>query len=652
MCGIVGWVTPNAVDPDVLDSMCAAIVHRGPDGHGVWISPDHRVGFGHRRLSIIDLSTDANQPMVDSTDRAVIVFNGEIYNHRELRLELEAAGMRFRTDHSDTECLLNGYLKWGLEGVLKRLIGMFAFAIYDLHSRKLHLVRDRVGIKPFYYWQRNGSLVFASETKALLRHPAVQAQLNYESLYHHLSFRSPPPGETMFEGIHCLRAAERMSWDLSKNAVIDKRIWWDPLEAANQQGAQSIEDASLRLEEVMHSAVQLRMESDVPIGLFLSGGLDSAFILSHMGGASDALSTFTVNYPGYDQYNEDHIARRLAEGAGTKHHEVPLQAEDFAAGLIQVAYYLDEPIAAPVCLPVFALSQRARDSRVKVVLGGDGSDELLIGYANWMRLRDAAKWNQRLPAFPGSPLRKLVWTVAASVMSRSSRSLEMLRRVAHNQPLFWGGSMEFTESEKSGLLGPAFENKEYNTYEQVVRPLYADFCQRCSPRDVTTWMSYIDLKYRLPQLMLPRFDKMGMAFSIEGRVPFLDHRFIELVLGLTPSLRGGSGKESKSILKQAAAKKLPHDIVYRKKQGFQAPLKEWRGTVLGDRFLPLLAKFCDVTGIFDRKAVEQLLCRKDDRLYFSLINFMVWFLLFIDNVLDDPEVAAILQNPSPLVVKS
>ena len=398
MCGIVGWVSQETVDRDVLVAMRDAMFHRGPDGHGAWYSDDQRVGFGHRRLSIIDLSTDANQPMVDVTNRAVVVFNGEIYNHRELRATLESAGMQFHTDHSDTECLLNGYLFWGLEGLLERLIGMFAFAIYDLRDRQVHLVRDRVGIKPFYFWQRNGELVFASETKALLNHPAIEARLNQGSLYHHLSFRSPPPGATMFEGIHCLKAAERMTWDLAKGNISDRRIWWDPIANAGDHASCSNEEACARLEEVMESSVRLRMESDVPVGLFLSGGLDSAFILSQMQDTSETISTFTVNYPGFDRYNEDAIARRLAEGAGTKHHEVPLTAEDFGAGLVRVAYYLDEPIAAPICLPVFSLSERARNQQVKVVLGGDGSDELLIGYSKWIKFRDALKWNQKIPS--------------------------------------------------------------------------------------------------------------------------------------------------------------------------------------------------------------------------------------------------------------
>ena len=244
-----------------------------------------------------------------------------------------------------------------------------------------------------------------------------------------------------------------------------------------------------------------------------------------------------------------------------------------------------------------------------------------------------------------------MWYLAKAVASPSSRSAEMLRRIASGQQAFWGGSMEFTESEKPQLLGPAFRSHDYDTYDQVVRPMYSRFCEQRDSSDITAWMSYIDLNYRLPQLMLPRFDKMGMAFSIEGRVPYLDHRFIELVLGLKPSLRGASGNEPKSLLKQIAAKRLPHDVVYRKKQGFQAPVNEWRGTVLGDRYIPQLLKFCDVTGIFNRQAVEGLLGRKDDRLYFSLINFMLWFSLFIDNVLDDDMVSDVLRNPTPLSTK-
>ena len=372
MCGIVGWLSPEPVDVATLVRMRDAMAHRGPDGEGLWLSDDRCVGLAHRRLSIIDLSETANQPMVDSDGRAVIVFNGEIYNHRELRRSLEKERVSFVTDHSDTECLLKGYLAWGLDGLLERLVGMFAFAIYDTDARKLHLVRDRVGIKPLYFATIGREILFASEIKAILRHPRVSAELDTQSFYHYLSFRASPAPNTLFRNIQCLGAAEKLTYDLDRNRW-ERQVWWDPIaNAANGSGACSIDEAQDKLEELLVSSVDSRLESDVSIGLFLSGGLDSSYILKLMAPRLETTSTYTVSYPGYDTYNEDKLAREIARDTGTSHHDVSLTSADFVESLTRVAYYQDEPIAAPVCVPVFALSRCARDTGVKVVLAGGG----------------------------------------------------------------------------------------------------------------------------------------------------------------------------------------------------------------------------------------------------------------------------------------
>lgn len=638
MCGIAGWVSPSgAVDSGVLTAVRDVLAHRGPDGAGTWLSSDRRVGLAHRRLSIVDLSEDADQPM-HIAGRASIVFNGEIYNHAELRAELEDDGQRFVTDHSDTEVLLRGYLVWGLERLLERLNGMFAFALWDHTQRKLHLVRDRVGIKPLYFTRRGEDWLFASESKALFAFPGLRAELDHDSFRHYLSFRAVPAPRTLFRGIECLGAGERMELDLDRNQARRVR-WWDP--AANAAEApRTLAQAQERLAELLDDSVRLRGMADVPVGLFLSGGVDSAYLLQLMARERRGMHSFTVTYPGHAKYDEGADAAALARNAGCVHHEVPLSQDVYAKALADVAYHQDEPIAAPVCTSVYFLSKAAREQGIPVVLAGEGSDELFIGYKNWLRVRDAERLNQRIPDLPGRLLRRGAAAVGQACLPWLSPYSELLRRASAGQPLFWSGSTDFGERAKQRLLGPALHGAGGDTYEEIIAPLRADYLAHGSADDVTGWMSYVDLRFRLPQLMLPRVDKMGMAFSIEGRVPFLDHRIVEFAAGLPREWRSGTGAESKALFKSIAARELPHDFVYAKKRGFQAPVKEWKDGQLGERYLPALERFAGETGLFDPAALSRLLSESGDRLYFNLTNFMLWYLTYVDDVLDGalPEV--------------
>jgi asparagine synthase (glutamine-hydrolysing) len=638
MCGISGWLSSRGmVEETILTAMRERLAHRGPDGAATWVSSDRRVGLAHRRLSIIDLSEAAAQPM-HVPGRASLVFNGEIYNHAELRDELELEGQHFDTDHSDTEVLLRGYLAWGLESLLERLVGMFAFALYDHREECVHLVRDRVGIKPFYFKRIANDLVFASETKALFAHPAIEASLDRESFCHFLSFRAVPAPRTLFDGVECLAAGERIEFDLTTSRVSRQR-YWDPI-AKVEAPPDTVEDARNRLSELLERSMDHRLVSDVPVGLFLSGGVDSAYLLQLMSRRRQGVHTFTVTYPGQDAYDEGGEARRLAEAAGCQHTEVPINEESYAAAQANVAWYQDEPIAAPVCTSVHFLSRAARQHDVPVILTGEGADELFIGYSNWLRLRDAERWNQRLPDFPGRPLRRSAAALGRTVMPWLSPHAEILRRAAAGQPLFWGGSTDFGEKAKQSLLGPAMRSEVPDPYEAVIAPLRRDFLDHGDEDDITGWMSYVDLRFRLPQLMLPRVDKMGMAASVEGRVPFLDHRVIEFVGGLPPAWRGATDPIGKAMFKTIASRELGNEFVYRKKRGFQAPVKEWKSGSFGRRYLPALEAFSARTELFDPSALTALLHQPNDRLYFSLTNFMLWYLIYIEDVLDGrlPEV--------------
>ena len=564
-------------------------------------------------------------------DRASIVFNGEIYNHADLRRELEESGVEFATDHSDTEVLLRGYLRWGLEPLLERLIGMFAFALVDHRTRIAHLVRDRIGVKPLYYAERGTELLFASESKALFAHPAVTARLDHESFRHYLSFRAVPAPRTLFEGVECLGPGERVEFDLERGRLA-RRTWWDPLERAATPPP-TREAAEERLAELLEDSLEHRLVSDVPVGLFLSGGVDSAYLLQLMAERRRGVHTFTVSYPGHERHDEGAEATRLATEAGCIHTPVPLDQDAYGAALATVAYHQDEPIAAPVCASVYFLSRAAREHGIPVVLTGEGSDELFVGYRSWLRLRDAERWNRLLPDLPGRLVRRGAAALGGLCLPWLSPYPELLRRAAAGQPLFWSGSTDFGERAKERLLGAAVQRGE-STFDAVVAPLRRRFLEHGSADDLTGWMTYVDLRFRLPQLMLPRVDKMGMAFSVEGRVPFLDHRIVELVAGLPPAWRSGSGAEPKALFKAVAAKRLPREFVYREKRGFQAPVKEWKRERLGGRYLPALESFARRTGLFDTSALSELLRASGDRLYFNLTNFMLWYLIYVEDVLE------------------
>jgi len=646
MCGITGWVSPRcAVEVAPLTAMRERLAHRGPDGAATWVARDRRVGLAHRRLAIIDPVPEADQPL-HAEGRASVVFNGEIYNHSELRAELEGLGARFRTDHSDTEVLLHGYLHWGIEGLLERLVGMFAFALLDHGAARLHLVRDRVGVKPLYFARIGEELLFASESKALFAHPAVEARLDRDSFCHYLSFRAVPAPRTLFEGVECLGAGERLEVDLDGGAPRRHR-WWDPLDQV-ESAPGTLEGARNRLSELLERSMDHRLVSDVPVGLFLSGGVDSAYLLKRMAQRRPGLATFTVRYPGQAAYDEGVDARRLAAEVGADHHEVAIDEAAYAAAQAEVAWHQDEPIAAPVCTSVHFLSRAARAAGVPVVLSGEGADELFVGYRNWLRMRDLERWNRRLPDLPGRPLRRAAAALGDALLPWPSPAAELLRRAARGQPVFQGGSTDFGERAKRELLGPAISSPS-DPWEEVVAPLRRDFLARGREDDLTGWMTYVDLRFRLPQLMLPRVDKMGMAASIEGRVPYLDHELIAFVCGLPPEWRGATGGVGKELFKSVAARELGEDFVYREKRGFQAPVREWKRGAFGRRYLPALETFAARSELFEPAALSRLLARPNDRLYFSLTNFMLWYLLYVEDVLEGalPEVEAARETSAP-----
>lgn len=622
MCGIVGWVRQNGeVDTSTLARMLGAIRHRGPDGEKIWVSDCGSYGLAHARLAIIDLSQKASQPMVSVDGKTIIVFNGEVYNSAELRLKLESQGVLFRSHHSDTETLLEAYRKWGLEKTLSSVNGMFAFSILDFSENLLIAARDRIGIKPFYYCRNSSGFLFASEIKSLLEHPSVTAKLNQNNLNHQLAFRALPAPMTLFEGIYKLGPGQILRLPLSTlNVSVD--VFWNPLDQTESVNSRS--DAIELTGNLLSSSIGYRVCADVPVGVFLSGGLDSALVAKFASARNRSLKTFTIRYPDYAEYNEHLQAREIAYGAGLEHQNVDAPGDLFANSLAAVAYHQDEPVSAPVCVSVFLLSQAARKSGVPVILTGEGGDEIFVGYNNWIKLRQLQGLDS---AIPGRWLRFVIHSLVSKLASDRSRVRELTSRSRLHGPLFWSGGMDFTGAERSALLG--IDDAQEDTFQEVIEPAYSRFRSAGRGQDHFGWMIYQDMQLRLPELMLMRLDKMTMAFGVEGRVPLLDHRLAELALNLTNQLRDLSVRETKWLLKAVAEKFLPRAVIYQQKKGFQAPVREWKDSVLRT-YAKRLNSFARRTGVFDVEMVDKVLHRKDDRLYFSLINIMLWHEIFVE----------------------
>lgn len=631
MCGIVGALSFSnstfRVTDGYLTAMRDTMQHRGPDGGANWISPDSKVGFGHRRLSIIDLSQSANQPMANEDDTLWVTFNGEIYNHADIRRELEEiGGHRWRTDHSDTEVILHAFEQWGIDCV-HRFRGMFAIGLWDVKARQLWMIRDRIGVKPLYYSVHHGRVTFASEIKALLKDPEQQRAVREEGLFHYFSFLTTPAPDTLFAGINKLPGG---TWArIEENGNITTRRYWDALERAQPLTGIPEEEIGERLLAELRTAVELRKISDVPVGVFLSGGIDSSINAALFSeGEGGQVKTFSV---GYDRdykgcASELPLAREFASVVHSEHHERVLTQDDFLDFLPRMVHLQDEPIADPVCMPVYYVSKLARDNGVIVCQVGEGADELFWGYQNWERMRKLERYN-RLP-IPRS-LRKLGLLALAAVGRSNGYPYELVRRSAQGLPIFWGGTDILSQNKKMELLSPRLRRQFFGfTSFETIRPIRERFLASAWEKTPVKWMTYLDLSMRLPELLLMRVDKMGMGVSLEARVPFLDHKVVELAMGIPESVITKGG-ERKHILKQAVRGVIPDEIISRKKQGFGVPVYEWFFDKLGDYTRRELNSFCSATDFLDRDAVMKLVDERQGWNAWVLLNFALWWKEYI-----------------------
>lgn len=608
MCGIAGlFVSKHATEPSAslqsaLEAMNASMRHRGPDGDGFWVSDDQTIGLAHRRLAIVDLSADAAQPMSNADETLQLTFNGEIYNHVTLRKDLEALGHQFKTDHSDSEVLIHGFREWGIDGLVNRLDGMFAFAIWDTQTRKLTLARDRIGIKPVYFSRHNGIFRFASEIKALLSDPHLPRTTNHTALNHYLSFMISPAPLTLFEGIYKLPAAHILEIDI--DGQMAARRYWDAL--PDKQPPEITEkEAIAGIRDRLEAAVEKRLMSDVPFGVFLSGGIDSSANVALMSKHMDrSVDTFTVGFKDHTDLNELEYAQQIAKKYKTNHHEILVDENDMLAYLDDLVHHQDEPIADWVCVPLYFVSKLAKDSGVTVVQVGEGADEQFCGYDSWMTyLRTYSSfwdpYTKYVPGFLRSFIGQLARTFAPSKRAAGAQMAEALNRAGTGHDLFWSGANAFWNVHKSRALGHNWQNGSSFATDlagsgldltglastnsgDIINGYLDDLKKSPGHGDHLGRMSYNDFRLRLPELLLMRVDKISMSTSVEGRVPFLDHQLVEYTQNLPQGLKIKGGIK-KHLLKEAVKDLLPDEIIHRKKMGFAAPVDQWLKGDFGKR---------------------------------------------------------------------
>jgi asparagine synthase (glutamine-hydrolysing) len=631
MCGIAGMVSlpgGDRIDPSLAQRMADVIAHRGPDDSGVYITPDGCAALANRRLAIIDLSPAGHMPMPSASGKLTITYNGEIYNAADYHAELEARGIQFR-GHSDTEVIVNLYQEFGPEA-LHRLRGMFAIAIWDEEKRELFLARDRIGVKPLYYTFAGGQFIFASEIKSILQHPAVQRRVDEEAFYHFLSFLTSPAPKTLFEGVYKLPPGHFAILDSAGNFRVTE--YWDVYDAAQPHADWTSKQWQEALIESLRESIRLRMVSDVPFGVFLSGGIDSSTNVALMAEQMDRpVQTFSIGYKGHEHYNEFEHARMVAKHFGADHHEIVIGEDDLVNFLPGLVYHQDEPIADPVCVPIYYVSKLARDSGTIVIQVGEGADELFSGYTHWLDILNLhhGAWQTftRLPA----SMRRLA--LAAAPLSRDSIRYEFVRRATSGEELFWGGAEAFGEARKSRLIGAGLRDRLGDlTSWDIIHPYRARFEQRSTAPDYVNYMAYLDLRLRLPELLLMRVDKMSMAASIEARVPYLDHVFVGLAMSIPERVKLNGGT-TKHLLKQAVRGLIPDSIIDRPKQGFAVPVSEWLQNRLGNVMRQKLLDFAARTDYFNPASLRTLV-EQNNYLTWYLLNFVLWHELWIENGLD------------------
>lgn len=572
MCGIVGILNFNSqpVDKAVLAAMEAAMVHRGPDDGGLYLSESGVLGLAHRRLSIIDLSDAGRQPMANEDKTIWLTFNGEIYNHQKYRKYLENKGHIFQSN-TDTEIIIHLYEEIGID-VVNEIDGMFAFGLWDEKRKQLFLARDRFGKKPLYYTFFNGNFLFASEIKALLKYPLLPVKIDEMTLSLYLTFASSPAPRTMFQNIKKLPNANRMTVSLSGNINITN--YYDiAKKVVNIDHEITIDNAISRLKDLLLKSVDKRMMSDVPVGVFLSGGVDSSANVALMSQVSNkTIETFTVNKYNDQISNESKYINQIVDAFKTNHHEIVINDNDYLSLFDDLAYIQDEPLADPVCVPLYYLAQLARNNGVKVIQLGEGSDEIFLGYNKYYTQN--IFWQKIMHYYSRlSPtiFKKLIVGLI-SLYDREKLYTDLATRAWLKKEHFTLGiATAFGDCQKAVMLKKDVLEKLNNDSLYLgidyVDNAWSDFCQVSKSSNRILFWTYQELTHRLPELLLMRLDKMLMAHGIEGRAPYLDTELVEFSLRLPTEFKFKNGN-GKLIFKKSIEHLLPKEIITRQKMGF------------------------------------------------------------------------------------
>ena len=626
MCGIAGFFEAEGTrspgeQREILARMCDAIEHRGPDDEGVFI--EGGVALGMRRLSIIDLYT-GHQPIPNEDGSIWIVFNGEIYNYRELRDELIQRGHAFRTN-TDTETIIHLYEEEG-EKCVRRLRGMFAFAIFDKRNQKLFIARDRVGVKPLHYALAGSRLVFGSEIKSLLSHPDVPRAVNLEAISDFLSFSYVPDPHTAFRGIRKLPPGHTLTF---KDGMLVTRCYWDFSYPERESGGEEHDQEyyTERLRELLAESVRIRLMSDVPLGAFLSGGIDSSTVVAMMARAMDQpVKTFSIGFS-ESSHDELHYARIAARHFQTDHHEF-IVTPDVCRIVEEIVWHHDEPFADVSSVPTYIVSKMARE-HVTVVLSGDGGDELFAGYERYLVDRGREKY-ERIPGV----IRRNLMLRPSRWLPRSVYGKNYLRNVALDPEARYIDSIScFSDEKKQLLLSNEFcrAMSGHNATERFTRLFAAP-----GSSERLDHLLYLDSKTYLPGDIMTKVDRMSMAHSIEAREPLLDHKLIEFAQQI-PARFKLDGLETKSILKKAMRGIIPEEIIRRPKQGFGVPMQKWFKEDLREMVVDTLTDSrTRQRGYFNQRVVEGILGehlrgrRDNSRHLWSLLMLELWHRAFID----------------------
>ncbi len=616
MCGIAGWINLKRSDSNdgaeaVLHSMCDTIVHRGPNSEGLWL--DDTVALGMRRLSIIDLET-GDQPVFNCDRSVIVMMNGELYNYREVRAELEKKAHKFTTK-SDTEILPHLYEEYG-EGLLEHVNGMYAFSLWDSRRKKLVIARDRFGEKPLYYGVFDDKLIWASEPKAILAHPAVKPELDLNALRHYVSFDYVPAPMSIYKGIHKLPAAHVLTVE---NGEVKTRRYWDiswnnspPYEGgvAEGRGGSLNGDGTLvrkaeELRDLLSDAVRMRLVSDVPLGILLSGGIDSstvaAFAVQH---ATERVKTFSIGFE-EDSFDESKYARQVARHLNTEHYEDKLSAATAGDLISEIGTWLDEPMSDGSLIPTYLLARFVR-KHVTVALGGDGGDELFAGYPMYYAHTVAAKYL----AIPSVLRRGLIEPVVNALpvstknMSFDYKAKRFVRASKYDEVArhhSWFGSFSI-DQHRELFSKDVLAQTDADIYRGV-----RELVGGSDAKNVIEQMQYADINYYLAEDILTKVDRAAMAVSLETRAPFLDPRVGQFAASIPVEYKL-KGKSGKVILKEAMRELLPHDILHRPKKGFGIPIAEWLKGRLNPLMHDMLApERLNKQGLFSADYVQRLI---------------------------------------------